>query len=154
MRALAAASLFLSGCGLFLRNDPPLPEHIRDPPTAYHVEGEVRDERTLAPIPDAEVTVETDRPGYAVTRRTDPGGRFSIGYSALQHRYSSGELFVNNLFLGDETEAVLVSRISIRAEGGGQCAPIQTFPIEKAPRTLTLLVGSCATYRPRPRSAE
>ncbi len=149
VRAHAAlAALVLPGCGLFLHSidEPPLPEYIRHPVTAYQIEGEVRDEVTLAPMPNAAVTIETHRPGYAVTRRADAGGRFAIGYSTA-YRLTS---WADRLITGEERDAYLVSHVSIRAEAMGRCSPIHTFDLDRVPRTgFLLLVGDCDTYRPR-----
>lgn len=138
----AVAVLSLSGCGLLL-SQADVPEYVRHPRTAYFVEGEVRDATTLAPIPDAEVTLETDRPGYVLVRRADPGGRFSIGYSAMSRR--SG---VVDSLLGDPADAQLVTRISIRARASGRCSPTHTFDVEAVPETgFLLLVADCDQRR-------
>lgn len=151
MRALAvvAAAVFLPGCGLFLSaSESPVPEYIASPNTANQVEGEVRDEITLAPIPDAEVVVETDRPGYRLTRRADAGGHFAVGYSSLYRRISNSERFFDRLFFGGgDSDAEIVSRITIRARGGGRCSPAVPLQGSYDERVL-LLVGDCARYDP------
>lgn len=94
------------------------------------------------------MTIETDRPGYVVTRRSDAGGRFAIGYSAMYR----GRDYLERFLFGDDTDAFLVSRISIRAEAPGRCSATHTFELDRVPKTrFLLLVGDCALYRARAR---
>ena len=152
MRAvvLVTAGALLTGCGLLLGgSDLPVPDYIASPNTAEQVEGEVRDESTLAPVADAEVVLETDRAGYRLARRADAGGRFAIGYSSLLRRISGAERLVERvLFGGGDTDSMLVSRVTIRARAGARCSPPVPLERRRDERVL-LLVGDCARYEPR-----
>jgi hypothetical protein len=148
MRLVVMAAIgLLSGCAT-PGSDAELPEYVRHPRTAYAIEGEVRDEVTFAPIPDAQVVVETDRPGYVATARADAGGRFTVGYSAVLEMNTG----LWPAGLAPNSDADLVRAVSIRAEANGRCSPTHRFAFEDAPESgVVLLVGDCSRYRRRSR---
>jgi hypothetical protein len=122
---------------------------VTHPQTAYTIEGEVRDERTLAPVPLADVVVETDRPGYAARGRSDAGGRFAIGYSAAL-LIRRGGCVDPGIELCPYADADLVKNVSVRAEAGGRCSRVYRFTLEEVPTTgLLVLVGDCGPRRDR-----
>jgi hypothetical protein len=150
LAALAAIGTLASGCGLLLSDAPgttlPPPIVLENP--AEQLEGEVRDEVSLAPVPDAEIVLETVRPGYVVVRRADAAGRFSIGFSSLLREISATERFADAVLLGirDESDAELVGKITVRASADGRCSPVVTLERERWSERLLLLVGDCARY--------
>lgn len=144
LRVLAAAAIaLLSGCAT-AGSDVELPDYVRHPRTAYQIEGEVRDEVTFAPMPGAEVVVETDRAGYLAMGRADAGGRFSIGYSAALE-FETG---VWPIWFAPVADSTLIDTIRVRATRGGRCSPTQRFALKDMPESgLVLLVGDCSRYR-------
>jgi hypothetical protein len=142
---LVAAGLVLGGCGLLHNSEPLVPVH---PDTAELVEGEVRDEVTLAPIADAEVVLETDIPGHVVIRRSDTAGRFSLGFaSRVYPRRTPAASVVGRVFLAPEYEDA--SKVTIRAHAPGRCSPARKLERPYSTRRLVLLVGDCAMYGER-----
>jgi len=140
-RAHLAGLVLLGGCGLLQASDP-TPDYIRFPDTARTVDGEARDAVTLAPVPDAEVELSTERPGYSKRVRADPGGRFSVDFSGLREAIRPS--VPEQIIMGAEAQDVLVGWVSLRAVAGDRCSRAITWEGSRPPsKPVLLLMEPC-----------
>lgn len=136
----ALSMVLLSGCGLFLHQEPTEWEQaVERMPSTYVVDGEIRDGKTLALVRDAVIEISTDIEGYEPLTTVDEG-QFHIRVDALRKRNSTGEQFVGGILFDDvHAGEITVGVVAYRARSGTRCSPTRREAVTALPRDPIIL---------------